>query len=47
MEIRELNIQPGDAMDRERREYSQWVVELSPSRETKFAERILDYVQKS
>ncbi|SFK53322.1 McrBC 5-methylcytosine restriction system component [Lachnospiraceae bacterium KH1T2] len=41
----ELNIQSGDAMDSSVREYTQWMVDMNQDHHEKFAERIMAYVR--
>lgn len=41
----ELNIQSGDAMDRSIREYTQWVVDMNQESHDGFAERMMSYVK--
>ena len=45
LNIYELNIQSGDAMDDSVREYTQWTVEMNQNRHEGFAERLLAYVK--
>lgn len=45
LEIYELNIQSGDAMDESAREYTQWTTEFTMRSDDKLAERILRYVR--
>lgn len=41
----ELNIQSGDAMDESVREYTQWMVDMNQDHHDEFAERIMAYVK--
>lgn len=45
LEIYELNIQSGDAMDSSDREYTQWSVEFASTSNNGLAERIMHYVK--
>ncbi len=45
LEMYELNIQPGDAMDSSDREYTQWLAELTPTSNNGLAEQIIHYVK--
>ena len=45
IEMYELNIQPGDAMDLSDREYTQWSAEFLPNSNNGLAERIMRYVK--
>lgn len=45
MNMYELNIQNGDAMDRSDREYTQWTVDMNKDHHEKFAERLMSYVK--
>lgn len=44
IELYELNIQQGDAMDKSDREYSQWTAEISQDNNDGLAKRIMTYV---
>ena len=41
----ELNIQSGDAMDESVREYTQWMVDMNLNNHHRFAERLMAYVK--
>ena len=45
LNIYELNIQSGDAMDQSVREYTQWNVDMNKDNHERFAERIMAYVK--
>ena len=45
LEMYELNIQSGDAMDSSVREYTQWSVEFASASNNGLAERIMHYVK--
>lgn len=46
IQMHELNIQPGDAMDASNREYTQWMVDMTiAEHHDRFAERIMTYVK--
>ena len=45
MDLYELNIQSGDAMDYSEREYSQWTAEYTAHADNRLAERIMHYVK--
>lgn len=45
MDLYELNIQSGDAMDYSEREYTQWTAEYTVHTENRLAERLMHYVR--